>query len=252
MRFEILTIFPEIFDSFLASGLLHRAARMGLIEVERLSPREFAVDKHRSVDDAPYGGGSGMVMRPEPLVSTLEHLDGRREGRPTRRILLTPQGTPLTQATARRLSEQPCLTLICGRYEGVDERVRTRMDEEISLGDFVLLGGEVAAMALIESVSRLLPDVLGNQDSVEDESHVAGLLEYPHYTRPAEFRGEPVPPILLSGDHAKIASWRRHQALERTRTRRPELLERAELSADDRRHLTQLERLDVEPEPSCP
>jgi len=233
MRFEILTLFPEIFDSFLASGLIQKAMESGLLEVERLSPRDFAVDKHHSVDDAPYGGGSGMVMRPEPLMGALESLDERRSGASTRRILLTPQGAPLTQAMAQRLSSEACLTLVCGRYEGVDERVRERMDEEISLGDFVLLGGEVAAMALLESVSRLLPGVIGNQASVEDESHVAGLLEYPQYTRPAEFRGEAVPPILLSGDHAKIASWRRQQALKRTRDRRPDLLALAELSRED-------------------
>jgi len=159
--------------------------------------------------------------------------------------LLTPQGVPFTQAAARRLSAEPCLTFVCGRYEGVDERVRARMDEEISLGDFVLLGGEVGAMAVLEAVSRLLPGVLGNDASVEDESHVAGLLEYPQYTRPADFRGEPVPAILLSGDHGAIARWRRGQALLRTRTRRPDLWNEASLSAEDQKLLRELDLEDA-------
>lgn len=233
MRFELVTIFPELFDSFLGSGLVKRAVQAGLIDVERVNPRDWAKDKHRSVDDAPYGGGSGMVMRPEPLVATLEALDSARGGT-TRRVLLTPQGRPFRQADARRLAEEPCLTMVCGRYEGVDERVRDRMDEEISLGDFVLLGGEVAAMAILEAVSRLIPGVLGNMSSVEEESHVSSLLEYPQYTRPADFRGERVPDVLLSGDHGAIARWRREQAIRRTLARRPELLEEAELSAAER------------------
>jgi len=193
------------------------------------------------VDDAPYGGGSGMVMRPGPLMGALERLDLARDGAPTRRVLLTPQGAPFTQASARRLSQEPCLTLVCGRYEGVDERVRERMHEELSLGDFVLLGGEVGAMAVLEAVSRLLPGVIGNSASVEDESHVAGLLEYPQYTRPAEFRGEHVPALLLSGDHAAIARYRRREALRRTRDRRPDLWAAFEPDAEDRQLLRELD-----------
>ncbi|NCQ59925.1 MAG: tRNA (guanosine(37)-N1)-methyltransferase TrmD [Myxococcales bacterium] len=245
MRFEILTLFPEIFGSFLATGLMSKARDAKLLEIELISPRTFATDKHRTVDDAPYGGGSGMLMQPGPLVAALEHLDSARAGASTRRVLLTPQGVPFTQAAARRLSAEPCLTFVCGRYEGVDERVRARMDEEISLGDFVLLGGEVGAMAVLEAVSRLLPGVLGNDASVEDESHVAGLLEYPQYTRPADFRGEPVPAILLSGDHGAIARWRRGQALLRTRTRRPDLWNEASLSAEDQKLLRELDLEDA-------
>jgi len=242
VRFEILTLFPEIFDSFLGSGLLSKAQTSGVIELERVSPRDFATDKHRSVDDAPYGGGSGMVMRPEPLMAALEALDAARAGAPTRRVLLTPQGAPFTQASAQRLSREPCLTLVCGRYEGVDERVRARMHEELSLGDFVLLGGEVAAMAVLEAVARLLPGVLGNSASVEDESHVAGLLEYPQYTRPAEYRGDAVPAVLLSGDHGAIARWRRTQSLLRTRARRPDLWEALDLGPEDQSLLADLKR----------
>lgn len=234
MRFEVITIFPELFDSFLAKGLVAKAHGNGTIEVVRTNPRDFAHNKHKTVDDAPYGGGSGMVMLPGPLMDALESREG--EGR-LHRILLTPQGKPFDQATARRLATLPAVALVCGRYEGVDERVREEMDEQISLGDFVMTGGEVAAMAVIEATARLLPGVLGNLDSTHEESHSEGLLEYPHYTRPPVYRERAVPDVLLSGDHAAVARWRRKQALERTQRMRPDLFAAHALSDDDRKLL---------------
>jgi tRNA (guanine37-N1)-methyltransferase len=238
MRFEVVTLFPELFDSFLAKGLVAKAHVNGTIEVVRTNPRDFATNKHKSVDDAPYGGGSGMVMLPGPIMEALE---SRETAGRLHRILLTPQGQPFTQATARRLAALPAIALICGRYEGVDERVREAVDEQISLGDFVMTGGEVAAMAVIEATARLLPGVLGNLESTQDESHADGLLEYPQYTRPPEFRGATVPEVLLSGDHAGVARWRRKQALLRTRRARPDLFAAHALSDSDRQLLAELE-----------
>ncbi len=239
MRFEIVTLFPEI-EVSLRVGLLGKAIEAGRVEVATLSPRNFTSDRHRSVDDAPYGGGSGMVMMPGPIVEALEALDAEREVS-TRRVLLTPQGRRFDQATAERFATLPCLTLVCGRYEGFDERIRAYVHEEISLGDFVLLGGEVAALTIVEATARLVPDVVGNRDSTAEESHTTGLLEYPQYTRPVEFRGQRVPDVLLSGHHAQIARWRRREALRRTRERRPDLLAAAALSEEDRALLCELE-----------
>jgi tRNA (guanine37-N1)-methyltransferase len=233
MRFEIVTLFPELFD-VLRTGLLGKAQDSGTIHVHAITPRKFTTDRHRTVDDSPYGGGSGMVLMPGPFAATLDHLDEARAGNPTHRVLLTPQGTRFSQAHARRFSELECLTLVCGRYEGFDERIRGLVDEEVSLGDFVLLGGEAAALAVIEATARLLPGVLGNEESAADESHAEGLLEYPQYTRPEEFRGQKVPEVLRSGNHAAIARWRRKESLRRTLERRPDLLEEAELSKEDR------------------
>jgi tRNA (guanine37-N1)-methyltransferase len=237
LRYHLISVLPEIFESFVATGLVGKAIEKGLVTIDRVALRDFAHDKHRSVDDTPYGGGSGMVMMPGPLVEAMEAAEAaelaRSNVRPTR-VLMTPQGEPFTQARARDLATRGALTLVSGRYEGIDERARRRVDLEISLGDFVLMGGEVAAMALVEATARLVPGVLGNASSIEEESHAAGLLEYPHYTRPAEFRGEAVPAELLSGHHAQIAAWRRAQAIVRTAERRPDLLERAELSAAER------------------
>ncbi len=239
MRFEIVTLFPELFD-VLCTGLLGKAQEVGAIDVEAITPREFTQDRHRTVDDAPYGGGSGMVLMPGPIAETLDHLDEARGGTSTHRVLLTPQGARFSQAHARRFSELDSLTLVCGRYEGFDERIRGLVDEEVSLGDFVLLGGEAAALAVIEATARLLPGVLGNDESVADESHADGLLEYPQYTRPEEFRGERVPEILRSGNHAAIARWRRKESLRRTLERRPDLLETAELTDEDRKLLEEI------------
>jgi tRNA (guanine37-N1)-methyltransferase len=220
---HVLTLFPEFFTGPLQASLTGKAIERGLFDVDLVDIRSFATDRHRTCDDLPYGGGAGMVMKPEPLVAALEHSREQLPDAP--RILLTPQGEPFSQSIARDLREAPGLILTCGRYEGVDERVRKHwIDREISIGDYVLTGGEVAAMVVIDAVTRLLPGVLGNQDSVDEESFSTPLLEYPHYTRPRSFRGHDVPEILLSGDHQAIANWRREQSLERTRARRPDLL----------------------------
>jgi len=239
MRFEIVTLFPELFD-VLRTGLLGKAQDARTIDIQAISPREFTRDRHRTVDDSPYGGGSGMVLMPSPIAETLDHLDEARGGKPTHRVLLTPQGARFSQSHARRFSELDSLTLVCGRYEGFDERIRGLIDEEVSLGDFVLLGGEAAALAVIEATARLLPGVLGNQESAADESHAEGLLEYPQYTRPEEFRGVKVPDILRSGNHAAIARWRRKESLRRTLERRPDLLETAALTDEDRKLLDEI------------
>jgi tRNA (guanine37-N1)-methyltransferase len=219
MRLHLVTIFPEYFASPLALGVVGRAIAAGILRVEVVDLRAFGLGRHRQLDDAPFGGGPGMVMMVEPLAAALEPLAG------THRVLLTPAGAPLTQATLDRWAGLEGLTLVCGRYEGVDERVAEHLiEEEASLGDFVLAGGEAAALAIVEGVARLLPGSLGNPESAGAESFRDGLLEEPLYTRPAEFRGWAVPEVLLSGDHARIAAWRRQQRLQRTRERRPDLL----------------------------
>lgn len=226
MQIDILTIFPEMFAGPFASSIIKRAQEAGHLEVACHDIRDFAVDKHRSVDDVPYGGGAGMVMRPEPLVAALESIAPRSES--FARILMCAQGRPLSQSLARRLAALEHVVLICGRYEGVDERVRQGwVDEEISIGDYVLSGGEIPAMVVVDAVTRLLPGVLGNPDSLQEESHAQGLLEYPQYTRPAVFRGVAVPEVLMSGNHQAIAAWRREQSLRRTLQRRPELLKKS-------------------------
>ena len=223
MRVDVVTLFPELFDSFLATSFVGKARAGGQLDVRLRSPRDFGLGKHKSVDDTPYGGGSGMVMRVDVIVAAMESLDDVEPK--SRRVLMTPQGKPFDQKAAVRLANEPAIMLICGRYEGFDERVRSFVDEEISLGDFVMTGGEVAAMAIIEATVRLLPGVLGNFDSTREESHgEEGLLEYPQYTRPADFRGQTVPEVLAGGNHAEIAKWRREQALAKTRDRRPDLV----------------------------
>ena len=246
MRFYVVSVLPEVFDSFVKIGLVGKAVQASKIEVERISPREFTTDRHRTVDDAPYGGGSGMVMMPGPIVDAMESIEARsieKDGARPTRILLTPQGEPFSQSLARELAAAGTpLTLVCGRYEGVDERARTKCDREISLGDFVLMGGEIAAMAVIEAVSRLLPGVLGNHASIDEESHSKGRLEYPHYTRPATYRGESVPDVLIGGHHAHVAAWRREQALARTLARRPDLLEAFPPDDEEKKLLAKLAR----------
>jgi tRNA (guanine37-N1)-methyltransferase len=223
MEFHVITLFPEMFDSPFGSGLIGRATRQGLLSIVTHPLREHGLGNYRQVDDTPYGGGSGMVMRPEPIASAIDAVAAERPG--LWRILMTPQGELLDQALVRELAaRQPGLLLVCGRYEGIDERVRSLVDQEISIGDYVLSGGELPAMVVIEAVARLIAGVLGNPDSLQEESFAEAMLEYPQYTRPEEFRGMPVPKILLSGDHAKIRDWRREQARERTRRRRPGLL----------------------------
>ena len=239
--FHVVTLFPDLFAGFLEASLLGKAREAGLLSIDLADLRTFARDRHRTVDDAPYGGGSGMVMKAEPIRDALASLPRLH------RVLLTPQGRPFDQARAAGLAGGGGLILFCGRYEGVDERVREWFDEEISLGDFVLSGGEVAAMAVIEAVSRLLPGVLGNADSVREESFAAGLLEYPQYTRPEALDGRRVPPVLLSGDHGRVARWRRGQALLRTSRRRPDLFARLELTEENRALLAEAERGEGEP-----
>ena len=225
MQFEILTIFPGYFSSPLAESLLGKAIAAGLIDVKVTDLRTFAEDRHRKVDDEPYGGGAGMVMMAPVVTAAIE---ARRDagGERAWTVLLSPEGRRLEHAVAASLAVRPRVLLVCGRYEGFDERVRELglFDEEISLGDFVLPGGELAALAVVEAVSRLVPGVVGKAESVEAESFARDRLDYPHYTRPREFRGLAVPDVLISGDHAKIARWRRARALERTRERRPDLL----------------------------
>jgi tRNA (guanine37-N1)-methyltransferase len=232
MQFEIVTLFPEFFDAT-RLGLLGKAQDAGRLEITTLNPRDFATDRHRTVDDSPYGGGTGMVLMVGPFAAALERLDEARCGRPTHKVLLTPQGERFCQSHARRFAALETLTLVCGRYEGFDERIRGLVDEQISLGDFVLLGGEVAALAIVEATARLVPGVLGNERSTIEESHAQGLLEHPQFTRPEVFRGRRVPEVLLSGNHAAIARWRRKEALRRTLERRPDLLQDADLSEED-------------------
>jgi tRNA (guanine37-N1)-methyltransferase len=232
MIFDVLTLFPDMFASVLSASLLGKAIEKGALAVHLVDPRTFTTDKHQSVDDTPYGGGAGMVMRPGPLVAALEHVEALRG--PAHKVLLAPTGAPLTRETVVRLASLPHVTLVCGRYEGMDERVRAYCDEELSIGDYVLTGGELAAMVVVDAVARRLPGVLGNADSAVDESFESGLLEHPQYTRPASFRGVAVPEPLLSGNHERIRRWRRLQALERTRARRPDLFARLALSDEDR------------------
>lgn len=220
MKIDVLTLFPEFFSGFLSSSLLGKAIEKSLIEVELRQIRDWATNKHKSVDDTPYGGGHGMVMKVEPLVAALEAVSTPE----SHRILFAARGQPLTQRRARELAAKTHLVLLCGRYEGVDERVTQYVDEEICVGDYVLAGGEAAAVVLIDAVSRLVPGVLGNPGSLETESFSKPLLEYPQYTRPEEFRGSRVPDILLSGNHAAVDEWRRARSVERTKRIRPDLL----------------------------
>lgn len=252
MDFEIITIFPGFFESLLQHGLLKRAVAAGKLAIRLHDLRRYADDRHHTVDDRPFGGGPGMVFKPEPLFAAVEAIEQEHGARRQATILLSPQGRLLTQAVAGELAGLERLILVCGRYEGVDERVVSGLGcDEISIGDFVLSGGELPAAVVMESVTRLLPGVLGNEDSATEDSFavaagesagmtVEGLLDCPHYTRPASFRGMEVPQVLLSGDHARIRQWRQQQSLRKTWQRRPDLLQRAALSAEDVRFLEQL------------
>ncbi|MGH2592095.1 MAG: tRNA (guanosine(37)-N1)-methyltransferase TrmD [Anaerolineae bacterium] len=266
MRFDVFTLFPSILEGPLQESILKRAVEAGLIDVRLHNIRDFTSDKHHVTDDYPYGGGGGMVMKPEPIFAAVESVlevgswklevgghtlqppNSNPAGRgasslqsPIPIILLTPQGRVFNQDIARELATHDRIALICGRYEGVDERVREHLaTDEISIGDYVLTGGELAALVIVDAVSRLRPGVLGDPDAASDDSHVAGLLEYPHYTRPPDFRGWKVPEVLLSGHHAEIERWRRRQSLLRTLRRRPDLLDRAQLSPEERQFLERL------------
>jgi tRNA (guanine37-N1)-methyltransferase len=241
MEFDVFTLLPEVFPSYLESSIIQRARQRGLIEVRVHNIRDWATDRHHVTDDEPYGGGGGMVVKVDPVFAAVESVLGpdaaqKEGGCPV--ILLSPQGRLFNQAVAMELVQHPHLALICGRYEGVDERIREHLvTDQISIGDYVLTGGELPALILIDALSRLLPGVLGDPDGPFDDSHASGLLEYPHYTRPPEFRGWGVPDILVSGDHARIAKWRREQSLRRTFKQRPDLLEKADLNEADRKLL---------------
>jgi tRNA (guanine37-N1)-methyltransferase len=235
VRIEVVTLFPELFESPLSAGLLGKALKVERATVGFVDPRAHAEDKHRSVDDSPYGGGAGMVMKPDVLALAIEEARTRAPG--ARVLLLCPQGRVFDQNMARRLAVEPGLVLVCGRYEGFDERVRELVDEEVSVGDFVLTGGELAAMSIIDAVVRLQPGTLGNASSASADSFSGGLLEHPHYTRPPEFRGASVPEVLLGGDHAKIEAWRNNESLRRTKMRRPDLLAELDLDLEARRSL---------------
>ena len=221
MKIEILTLFPEMFDGVLSASILGRAQASGVLSIETHDIRAYTDNKHRKTDDYPFGGGAGLVMMAQPIFDCMAAVQGNE---PAHRILLTPRGKLLTSERAKALASYDRLILLCGHYEGVDERVNAIIDEEISIGDYVLTGGELPAMVLVDCVSRFIPGVLGSEESAQDESHAAGLLEYPQYTRPASFRGMDVPEILLNGHHANIAKWRREQAMEKTRSARPCLL----------------------------
>jgi tRNA (guanine37-N1)-methyltransferase len=247
VHFDILTLFPSFFESPFGQSIIKRAREAGLISIALHNIRDYATDKHRTTDDTPYGGGGGMIMKPEPIFAAVEAIVEKREqGRDHPSppiILLSPQGHLFTQKIARELSKYPHLILICGHYEGVDERVRQVLaTDEISIGDYVLTGGEVPALVVVEAVTRLVPGVLGDPGATFEDSHTEGLLEYPHYTRPPAFRGHKVPEVLLSGDHAAVIRWRRQQALRRTWERRPDLLSKARLSEADKAFLCQLEK----------
>jgi tRNA (guanine37-N1)-methyltransferase len=239
MRFDILTLFPDLFPSLLKETILGRAVAKGLVDIRLINIRSFARGPHRVTDDRPYGGGDGMVMKAGPIYRALESVE--RVGDRSRTVLLTPQGELFTQSLAWELSRMEHLVLICGRYEGIDERVRTECaDMDLSIGDYVLSGGELAAMVVVDAVSRLVPGVLGGERSNLEDSFEDGLLEYPHYTRPRVFRDQEVPAVLLSGDHEMIRVWRRTESLKRTLERRPDLLEKARLTEEDRRILAKL------------
>jgi len=245
MQFEVFTLLPEVFPPYLDTSILNRARQRGLIDVRVHNIRDYTHDKHHTTDDTPYGGGGGMVMKPEPVFEAVESVLGFIAPPPkpvtVPVILLTPQGRVFTQRVAEELSGYEHIALICGRYEGVDERIREQLvTDEISIGDYVLTGGELPALMLIDAVSRLLPGVLGDPTGAEDDSHSMGLLEYPHYTKPPEFRGTKVPDVLASGNHAKIEKWRREQALTRTFNKRPDMLEKAVLTREDIKFIEQL------------
>ena len=239
MRFDIFTIFPEVFTPYITTSILQRASANGIISIQIHNIRDWTTDKHHTTDDTPFGGGGGMVMKPEPIFNAIESVADGVPDCPV--ILMTPQGKPLTHAIAEQFSRQERVMILCGRYEGVDERVRAHLvSDEISIGDYVLSGGELPALVLVEAVARLLPGALGDPDGAFDDSFANGLLEYPHYTRPPEFRGWSVPEELVSGNHPAIARWRRQQSLLRTLQKRPDLLETAELNKADMQYLVKI------------
>jgi len=242
MQFEVFTLLPDVFPPYLESSILQRASQRGLVSVNVHNIRDYTHDRHHVTDDTPYGGGGGMVMKPEPVFEAVESVLGpdARQAQPQSVpiIMLTPQGRVFTQSIAEEYSRHERIALLCGRYEGMDERIREHLvTDEISIGDYVLTGGELPALIVIDAVTRLIPGVLGDPDGAMDDSHASGLLEYPHYTRPPDYRGWKVPEILLSGDHGKVDKWRREQSLLRTLARRPDLLEKLDLTEKERSFL---------------
>ena len=242
MQFEVFTLLPDVFPPYLESSILQRARQRGLVSVNVHNIRDYTHDRHHVTDDTPYGGGGGMIMKSEPVFEAVESVLGldahQAQPQPVPVIMLTPQGRVFTQSVANELSQYERVALLCGRYEGLDERIREHLvTDEISIGDYVLTGGELPALILIDAVTRLIPGALGDPDGAADDSHATGLLEYPHYTRPPDFRGWKVPEILLSGDHAKVDQWRREQSLLRTLARRPDLLDKLDLTEKERTFL---------------
>lgn len=241
MRFDVFTLLPETFSPYLQASILQKAAGRGLVEFHLHNIRDYTHDRHHTTDDMPYGGGGGMVMKPEPIFEAVESVLGAPPACPV--LLMTPQGRVFNQKIAQEFAQLPRLALLSGRYEGVDERIREHLvTDEISIGDYVLTGGELPALILIDAITRLIPGVLGDPTGAEDDSHASGLLEYPHYTRPPEFRGWKVPDVLLSGDHGKIARWRREQSLRRTLAKRPDMLEAVELTKEDQKLLESIKK----------
>jgi tRNA (guanine37-N1)-methyltransferase len=237
MKFHIVSLFPELIQAYCSTSIIGRGAKAGKLTVLTYNPRDFCLDKYRKVDDTPYGGGAGMVLKPEPIFAAVESID-RPSGGPV--LLMTPQGSPFKQSDAEQLANTTDIVIICGHYEGFDERIRTLATQEISIGDFVITGGELAALTVIDAVGRLIPGVLGKQCSLAEESFNGGLLEGPQYTKPPEFRGMIVPEILRSGDHKAIAAWRRNESIKRTVQRRPDLLPKADMTQPERRIVEKL------------
>lgn len=234
MKIDLVTLFPEMFESPLAHSIMKRAIEKKLLEVKTVNFRQFGEGKHQQVDDTPYGGGAGMLLKPEPIFKSIEHIEHTDPDTKKRIILMDPAGRPFNQKLADELSEEEHLIFICGHYEGYDERIRTLVTDEISLGDYVLTGGELASMVMMDAIVRLIPGVLGNNESAKTDSHSSGLLEHPHYTRPAEYKGMKVPEVLMNGNHKLIDEWRHKESLKRTLQRRPDMLEDNELTNQER------------------
>ena len=242
IRFDVLTLFPDMFSAVLGDSIIARAAQKGIIELNFINIRDFSKNKHKKVDDYPYSGGGGMLMSPQPIYDAYQSIVKESDSKPYT-IVMSPQGRVFNQKMAQDLSEHEHIVLICGHYEGIDQRIIDMIaDCEISIGDYVLTGGEIPAMAVIDAVSRMVPGVLSSQSSYENESHFGGLLEYPQYTRPVDFMGQKIPDVLLSGHHAKIEEWKRKEAIKNTFKKRPELLQRAELSDSEREFVKELEK----------
>ena len=241
MKIDVVTLFPEMFDGPLGHSIVSRAIDKGIVEVNRVNFRQFGKGKHQVVDDTPYGGGAGMLLKPEPLFDAMESIEKRSPETKKRVILMDPAGKPFNQAMAEDFSEEEHLVFLCGHYEGYDERIRSLVTDEVSLGDYVLTGGELAAMVMIDASVRLLPNVLGNAASAQTDSHSSGLLEHPHYTRPAEYKGMGVPDVLMSGNHAKIDEWRHKESLKRTYFRRPDMLETRDLTKQEQQWIKEFQ-----------